>query len=301
MKRLLLPASASVLVLAACGAGAKPAPRVTELAARPPTVHAIVVARTREATREAKALLRRFAAPPGARPLSRRPAGDGGVLAQSGPESAAEIVDVHRFWSVRAPLKAVAAFVRAHRPLGFARFGTEYGSSLPHYLMWGFAWPGRSRVPRRFLDVTAVALPGRTVLRVDAKAVWIYPRSPAERVPAPAREIVVRAPRVDVSVTRAAEVSRIVRWFDALPLSPPGIHLPCPLSPVTRITLSFRTADGSPLAQAEVPPTSASICDPIGFLIGGRAQRPLADRPDGASFVVRLQRLLGVRLVETYR
>jgi hypothetical protein len=31
MKRSLLPASALVLVVTACGAGAKPAPRVTEL------------------------------------------------------------------------------------------------------------------------------------------------------------------------------------------------------------------------------------------------------------------------------
>jgi hypothetical protein len=32
MKRWLLPASALVLVVTACGAGAKPAPRVTEAA-----------------------------------------------------------------------------------------------------------------------------------------------------------------------------------------------------------------------------------------------------------------------------
>jgi hypothetical protein len=34
MKRLLLPASALVLVVTACGAGARPAPRVTEVGAR---------------------------------------------------------------------------------------------------------------------------------------------------------------------------------------------------------------------------------------------------------------------------
>jgi len=34
MKRFLLPASALVLVVTACGAGAKPAPRVTQMAAR---------------------------------------------------------------------------------------------------------------------------------------------------------------------------------------------------------------------------------------------------------------------------
>lgn len=34
MKRWLLPASALVLVVTACGAGAKPAPRVTEVVGR---------------------------------------------------------------------------------------------------------------------------------------------------------------------------------------------------------------------------------------------------------------------------
>ena len=34
MKRFLLPASALVLVVTACGAGIKPAPRVTQTAAR---------------------------------------------------------------------------------------------------------------------------------------------------------------------------------------------------------------------------------------------------------------------------
>lgn len=38
MKRLLLPASALVLVLTACGAGAKPAPGVAEAGAQVPRV-----------------------------------------------------------------------------------------------------------------------------------------------------------------------------------------------------------------------------------------------------------------------
>jgi hypothetical protein len=35
MKRLLLPASALVLVVTACGAGARPAPRLTQVETRP--------------------------------------------------------------------------------------------------------------------------------------------------------------------------------------------------------------------------------------------------------------------------
>jgi hypothetical protein len=50
-----------------------------------------------------------------------------------------------------------------------------------------------------------------------------------------------------------------------------------------------------------VPATSAGLCDPIGFRIGRKAERPLIDSPVGPSFARRLQRLLGVHLVRTSR
>lgn len=301
MTRLLLPVGALVLVLGACGAGVRPAPRVTNVAARPPDVHAVVAGRERVARREAERLLRRFPLPAGARTTSR-PGDGGGVLSQSGPETPAEVVDVHRFWSVRTPLAEVAAFVRTHRPRGFERFGATYGTSVPHYLMWTFAWPAaHDRAPVRFLDVLAVALPGRTVVRVDAKAVWIYPRSASEVVPAAVREIDVRAPKVRRKVTAPAKVRRIVRWLDALPVSPPGIGLFCPMETAPDVRLSFRGADGVVLARALAPPGQAGLCDAIQFWIGGRPQRALIDRVSEPPFVARLQRLLGVRLEETVR
>jgi hypothetical protein len=68
-----------------------------------------------------------------------------------------------------------------------------------------------------------------------------------------------------------------------------------------QIRLSFRSAEGARLAQATVPATSAGLCDPIGFRIGGKAERPLIDHDVGPSFARRLQRLLGVHLVRTSR
>lgn len=301
MTRLLLPAGALVLVLTACGAGAKPAPQATQARKRPPSVHVLVARRKAVARREAERLLRRFPQPAGAKDL-RRPPASGGVLGRSGLSAAAEQVDVHRFWSVDEPLKHVAAFVRAHRPRGFASFGTEYGSNVPHFLSWGFTWPAdRNRSPTRYLDVTAVGLPGRTVVRVDAKVTWIYPRSASERVPAAVREIVVRAPKVDAKVTRPADVGKVVRWFDALPVSPPGIVLACPLEIAPDVRISFLGTGGAVLAHALAPPGQAGLCDAIQFWIGGRPQRPLVDRATGTAFVVRLQRLLGVRLEKTFR
>jgi hypothetical protein len=117
------------------------------------------------------------------------------------------------------------------------------------------------------------------------------------------REIVLHAPKVRVKVTDAANVQRIVRWFDALPISPPGVASMCPLVPGADITLSFRSRSGLSLAQAKLPPTSAGICDSISFAVGGHPQTPLIDRygPLRESFVGRLQALLGVHLLLTYR
>ncbi len=294
MKRFLLPASALVLVVTACGAGAKPAPRVTLAGARVPRVSIVAARRKEDASREARVLLRQFVPPPGAR-ATREPRRYGGVLRRYGSAPLGEIVDVHRFWSVRKPLAAVAAFVRTHRPPGLRDSGATYGSNAPHYLMWSFSSPSR------YLDVTAVALRGRTVLRVDALALWIYPRSPSERIPPATRTIVVRGPKIRRTVTNTAQVARISRWFDALPVSPPGIAIACALVLRPNITLSFRSAAGTQLARATVPEPSASICDPIGFKIGGKTKKPLIDRAFGPSFARRLERLLGVRLEQPLR
>jgi hypothetical protein len=300
MKRWLLPASALVLVVTACGAGAKPAPRVTEVRARVPSVHVIATRRKCAATRSAHRLLREFVPPPGARP-TRQPREHGGVLRGSGWSPIGEVVGVHRFWRVHKSLSAVGTYVRTLRIRGLARQGAIHGTLAPHYLSWSFSGPPGDE--RRSLDVTAVAFPGRTVIRVDAQVVWIYPRSPGERVPPATREIVVRAPHVSLTVTDPAEIARIVRWFDALPISPPGVALPCPLMRfLAPAKVSFRTAHGGRLAEAGVPRSPpASIWGPIRFMIGGRSQKPLIDRSRGRSFVRRLQDLLHVQLLETHR
>ena len=275
-------------------------PNVIMLAAAVPSVRAIASERKRAATRAAERLLRAFVPPPGSGRPARVPRGRSvHVLHQSGGERPAEVVDVHRFWSVRKSLKAVAAFVRAHRVRGEKTSGATYGTNVPHYLIWGFSWPpGIDRVPSRFLTVTAIGLPGRTVLRVDAQVIWIYPRSPSEKVPSGVHEIVVRAPKVFRKVTNPAKVTRIVRWFDGLPVSPPGVHIACLAVGHVDITLSFRSAHGSLLAQAKL--NSAGGCAPIAFRIGGHPQRALIDRYFRPTTVERLQGLLGVRLVLNY-
>lgn len=296
----LLLVSLALAVFAASGEGATSAARE-----RQSSVKAIAASRERAAVRQAKKLLRNFVPPPGARRIPK-PAGYGGVLLSDGPWPAAEVVDVHRFWSVHKSFNAVVAFINKHRPRGF-KTEREDGGAKYHELEWSFESPVTGPT-RLMLSGAIVPLHGRTVLRVDAKAVWIYPRSPLERVPATVREITLDVPKmphlpgVHSTVTSRGKVERIVRWFNALPVSPPGPSPMCGPGPNPYIALSFRSASGRTLARAVLPPIPAWICVPIEFTLGGHSQAPLADRDltnAKASFVGRLQRLVGVHLLQT--
>jgi len=299
MKRFLLPASALVLVVTACGAGAKPAPRVTEIRAMVPTVRALVVQRERAALREARKLEREFVPPPGAR---RDPArrDHGGILHRSGRRPVWENVEALRFWRVHEPLRSVVRFLKAHDPRGFGLLDSSYGIQRPQYaryLMRTLASPASHvREASRYLDETIAALPGRTVIRVEARVAWIYPRSPKEKVPSATRKIVVRAPKVSLTVTNPAKVAQIVDWFDTLGVLPPEGMAVCAAVGRPDITLSFRGAGGTVLAHARVPAPSAGVCDPIRFRVGSRTKKPLIDDALNESFARRLERLLGIHI-----
>ena len=299
MKRFLLPASALVLVVTACGAGAKPAPRVTDVGAHVPTVRVIVARRERAALREARTLEHEFVPPPGAR-RDRAKRDHGGILHRSGRGPFWENVRALRFWRVHEPLRAVVTFLKAHDPRGFGLLDSSYGIQRPHYaryLMRTLGSPAiHVREASRYLDETIAALPGRTVIRVEARVAWIYPRSPKEKVPSATRKIVVRAPKGSRTVTNPAKVAQIVAWFDALRVSPPGAMAVCAAVGRPDITLSFRSASGAQLAHARVPAPAPGVCDPIRFRIGNRARRPLIDDASNLSMARRLERLLDLHL-----
>lgn len=289
MRRLLLLGTACALVVTACGAGASPAPRLSNLAARGgPSLHAIAAARKREAGREAQLLLRRAVLPRGARRIER-PA----VLRQrdTGISLTSELAWRFSFWRVSMPLDLVSGFVKAHPPHGFHYYG---GGGVYPSLDFDNRAAGSKK---RLLTVDLARLAGRTVIRVEAGVAWIYPRSPREVVPAGVREIDIRNGRLSRSVTKPANVARIVRWFDALNVIQPGTTgLECIFIPASRVTFVFRSADGGELARAVVPSRPASACGAIEFSIGGKRQTPLIDATSGRrAFSSRVQRLLGVR------
>jgi len=277
MKRLVLLGIAVMLVCAAAGTAA------------PPSVKAIAAARRHAAAESAQKLLREFVRPAHTRLANGR---DFHRLATGG--LAGEVADAHQFWITHAAGSAVVAFEKAHVPPGFS--GSRAESRSGTFTQLVFVWPRRGAASRE-LTVSVVQRSTRTIIQVDADVMWVYPRSPRERVPSGVAEIDISAPRFSRTVTETAKVRQIVRWFNALPIYPPGVGAYCPLIAFSRIRFTFRDASGGRVASASVPRVKAGICDAITFAIHGKQQTSLVDQAHRHGFVDRVQKLLGAHLL----
>jgi len=289
MKRLLAAVAVCAVLLAACGGGAQSATGPTTTAAgKTEGVRAVAAARKRAAERQAQKLLREFALPAGTEPLRPGSVAAHGLLAHSAlsPPGYGELAVRHGFWQVPRSLSSVLAWVKRHPPQGLKLGSRSRSPGGPANATVAFS------SHTRLLAVTLVRVPGRTAVRVDAGAVWIYPRSPQEVVPAGVQTIDVSSERFSRHVTDAGKVSRIIRWFDALDVVQPGVSVICPLVLVgLPVTFDFRSGSGALLARATAPGVGpATQCNPITFSIRGQRQTPLI----GGDFVLRVERLLGV-------
>jgi hypothetical protein len=307
MKRLLLLGTAVLLVLTACGGSHKSAVLLGPIPASAPvrSVHAIANARRREALREARKLLGRVVLPSGAIRLRRLPRdahGGDDVLGHSwlGVSVSTKFAETHAFWRVGLPLSRVVRFLTAHATAGL-RWGSsarDGGPGPPNEIEAFYGRLVGGRPVQRLLSFAVVRLAGRTVIRVDAAAAWIYPRSPREVVPAGVREVDIEGGGVSRKVRDSASVARIIRWFDALNVVQPGQgRVGCRIGAPYHVPFVFRSSTGAKLASAIVPSEPADGCDAITFKIGGTQQTALIDATPGGhkAFVDRVQRLLGLR------
>jgi hypothetical protein len=304
MKRLLLSGIALVLALTACDEAqvAGGVQRRPDASPARVSIHTLATARRREAERKAERLLRRVVLPSGAIRVRHPPAGSSDVLLRSGlgVSLLTKFADRHAFWSTRLPVSAADSFVKAHPTAGlkWGSGGSEGGPGAPPNATEDF--DGRmvgGRPVQRMESIAMVRLRGRTFIRIDAGAAWVYPRSPREVVPAGVREIDI-ADVISRRVTAPRQIALISSWFDALNVVPPGLGaISCPLIDAPRVTLDFRSASGSKLASAIVPSRPSWACDAISFSIRGHTQTPLVDSTPGQdkAFVDRVQRLLHVR------
>jgi hypothetical protein len=216
--------------------------------------------------------------------------------------SVRQIVARHEVVAASVAAKLLQTFVppadarlTTHGPSGYRLESSGVSPRRPFSQELGF-FQTKNGLATRLLNVGVVALPTRTIVRVDAKVTWAYPRSPEEKLPAGIRTIAVSAPKISRVVTAPSEVHELVHWFDALPITPPGVSAPCGPTLGPSLTLRFLSATGDQVAEARAPKGTASVCDAIEFTIRGRQQTPLIDSPNGRTFVDRVQRLLGVKL-----
>lgn len=245
----------------------------------------------RAAQRDAATILRRAVVPTGSRRLATPPNRDLGS-ASSQPGTTA-LADVHAIWKVRESFGAVSAFESAHVPHGAKPAGNGFASGPTRSVQLMFSFPalhGRVSSRQLIVDVTPLGR-GWTGIRVDAQDVWIVAREPGEKLPAGVRAVEVRS--ADKALVRrftnAAEVARIVRWFDALPVVQPAVYH-CPaivFSP--SVTLVFLGRDGAVLATVAGPYGNglSGPCNPLDVRIRDVAQKPLV----GGRFFRRVERL----------
>jgi hypothetical protein len=243
----------------------------------------------RLAKRDAAHLLELVVRPPGSRRVAKPP---NALLAHAASiPGTPTLVDLHRIWKVRMSGDAVVAFERAHRPHG-SRIGETGSGDQSQQIAFSFPALGR-RVSSRELVLNIVPLAsGWTGIRIDAQDVWVVARSRGEVVPGGVTMIDIRKGSLLVHrVSAPWKVARIIRWFDALPLSPPGVYH-CPaMTARLRERILFR---GGPemqvLARASAMPFGAASgpCNPIAFGVDGHSFPAL----DGGRFLIRVEKLL---------
>jgi hypothetical protein len=213
-------------------------------------------------------------------------------------------------WDIPASAGAVRAFLEAHPPRG-----TRHAGRGPLTFVAAGSPPGVTS-PRLELTVVPDG-PHMSTVRAEARVHWLVPRSPSERVPSGARELVItrgplgRAPSLVIRLTARAPIARIRALLDRLPPAQPGRMYHCPAQfpqvPVVRfVFLAGRAsmapeggADGSQprvlaLAseQADVrAPTT--VCDAMRLTVAGRPRTPLLG---GHRLLRQVSALLGRRL-----
>lgn len=272
--------------------------------ALPVTASAAASSSSRSALRDPVRLLALFRVPPGAGRLTAPPSGSRRILGHAAERVGIGSIERHRFWQVRMPFDKAVAFVRAHPPRGgrlvlSESLGSHVGAKQNRELAWRFS-PIPHLIAIRSLGVTLLRLSARvTAIRADGQDAWSV-RPPNEKVPRGVREITIyrTASRVFRSRplfvrVRGADVARIVRIFDGLPVLKPGAAPLCPVLAGPVLIFDFRSAGGHVLAQARIDNSGfATVCNPVRFSIGEHVQTPLVGK-----FTQQVQRLLHRRLI----
>lgn len=260
-------------------------------------------------------LLHELPLPPGSRSLGHRPSF--GHPLSGPPQSPAvkTLVDRHAFWAVPlAPGEAVA-WIAAHEPHGWRvseRGGTSsYGGQESWEL--GLTPPGGNLAETAVLVTAVVGGHGRSLVRVDAQAVWYPPRPKGSLVPLSARQLTVAvaperrgADRPGTSssslapVTDPSKVRSVVLAVNRLHVNVDTVES-CVAIPVPAmyVWLSFRERPGGPvLAEARLSPYECSGGGSAVLRVRGHRAPPLGG---GVRLIGEIERVLGMKLKGLHR
>jgi hypothetical protein len=237
------------------------------------------------ASKDAAAILRSFAVPPGGHPLAGPLSLPGGLL-KSPITFLGSNWEVHQtaFWEAQGSPQALLAWEQAHLPDRFTLGDADFGPP---------AWdrdfqlaPEGVLVTREMVVEVASAGGGQTGIRVDAWVAWQPPRPAGSLIPPAARTVTIAelyngAPApgslpAPVTITDPATVRKLAAVIDGLPLSTLPADVPCPFSPHRFLSLTFRARPGGP-ALAIVQ--TDQQCDGVALTVGGRQQPPLQNEP----------------------
>jgi hypothetical protein len=229
---------------------------------------------------DALTLLDQARVPPGSRPFSTS-------RVRGALYGNCTCIDVGRTWRVHMPPARVMAWLQSHRPRGARLVRTSHSE-------WNHFPPIRGRILRRELDFfLTVTRGGWTRVQVSAQNTWVVVRPTSEQVPAGVRTIEIRkGSRLRHRVTAPAKVATIIRWVDALRVSPVSAPICAGVlwRPGMAERISFLDGSGRVLAvaRADFYGQFQGACDPMRFSARGFNFPPLL----GGSFPLRVERLL---------
>jgi hypothetical protein len=212
-------------------------------------------------------------------------------------------VERHDFWVTPLAPKALLRWVAHHRPRG-SHSGSSSSGPGPSSISHEWEWPEAGRVWGSDVIVSAVAYRGGSAVRLDADAVWLFPRParehisatariidlriepgegefveeqegapPTESVEVPTRALRISDPAVVRRIARIVNRQRVVQLSGAIgcPEEGPAIAGPgeAPPAPPSVISLSFRAGPHRPVLATVSQREKPGICHEMSFRIGG--------------------------------
>lgn len=261
-------ASTAALTLAGCAVAG---PSGTGTAGNPASTASVSPASSAELSPEQRAqadvdaILADFAVPPGAKQLSAPPARvSPGLREPFQMPRTPYLVDKHSLWEVPGAPAAVLAWEEQHMPRQFTRNVTFHGTSGGVANTGDvFSLPSITDVldTRELLVEVIDAGGGQTVIRVDAQAAWVPPKSADAVVPSAATVVTLsmnyglnangRKPPAPVTITDPATAGKVAALIDHVPPSPGGTH-GCPADDGKTLDLAFRARPGGPVLATAV-------------------------------------------------